>query len=254
MNKGDIFSNNKGFKFTVLEYINTRKVKIVFASGYERYSAVKEIRNGGIKDKLSPSVFGVGINDVSHQVTKYEIISGKRKLVWCCPYYSKWHGMLQRCYSKPLKIKYPTYENCIVQEDWKYFSNFKKWIDIQDNPDWNNCDLDKDLLITGNKIYSENTCIFIHPIINDFLKETEAKRGDTLIGCSVDKRTGKYKAECSNLFCEERSGRYIGTYNTELEAHLAWKERKHELACELASSVYVTSEEVRRALTNRWCG
>ncbi|WP_423172691.1 hypothetical protein, partial [Stenotrophomonas sp. CASM112] len=45
-------------------------------------------------------------------------------------------------------------------------------------------ELDKDLLIKGNKVYSENTCIFIPAEINLLLIKREASRGEHLIGVS----------------------------------------------------------------------
>lgn len=51
----------------------------------------------GIKGKL---VQGVGVNDADYPVTKEEVINGKRKYVWVCPYYARWRSLLGRCYSK----------------------------------------------------------------------------------------------------------------------------------------------------------
>ena len=54
-------------------------------------------------------LFGVGINDAGYTIliTK-RIGNGKTKTIWACPYYSKWTGMLERCYSTNFKIKHPT--------------------------------------------------------------------------------------------------------------------------------------------------
>lgn len=53
-----------------------------------------------------------------------------------------------------------------------------------------------------------------------------------MIGVSKNKRTGKYLSCVSNPFTGK--GEMLGKFDTELEAHLAWKARKHELACQLA--------------------
>jgi len=72
------------------------------------------------KNKL---VCGVGINDADYEVQP--IINGKRVM---CPFYAKWVGMLERCYSEKFQNKWPTYIGCYVILDWIYFSNFKYWM------------------------------------------------------------------------------------------------------------------------------
>jgi hypothetical protein len=46
------------------------------------------------KNKL---LYGWGVVDVDYNVTKSEILNGKRKRVWICPYYLKWREILRRC-------------------------------------------------------------------------------------------------------------------------------------------------------------
>ncbi len=195
-------------------------------------------------------LFGVGINDVNTP-TKYKVFpeervpSGgfRRK---ACPYYNKWSSMMERCYSTKCQERYPTYIGCTVSEAWLYFSNFKKWMKTQV---WEGLQLDKDLLYEGNKVYSEDTCVFIHGRVNNFTIDRGAVRGKLLIGVFLE--YGKYKAQCRNSFTLGGST-YIGSYDTELEAHLAWKERKHDYALQLADSEYVTDDRVREALRNKY--
>lgn len=48
---GEIFKNKKCLDFEIVEYTNSTKVKIKFLiSGYETYAAVKEIKNGSVRD------------------------------------------------------------------------------------------------------------------------------------------------------------------------------------------------------------
>ena len=72
--------------------------------------------------------------------------------------YTMWHGMWKRCGNS----KY--YLDCKVCDEWKYLSNFIKWIECQ--PNYNNfistLDIrwvvDKDSLYPGNRIYSPEYC------------------------------------------------------------------------------------------------
>ena len=203
---------------------------------------------------MSKLVQGVGTNDADYSVLIMERLeerlpNGQRrqKLVWSCPYYNKWRGMLERGYSKKCKEKNPTYQDCSVSEEWLLFSNFRKWMTTKD---WEGMQLDKDLLLEGNKVYSPETCIFISGKINNFIIDSKGARGKYLIGCSWDKHVGLFKAEVNNPFKLKRIN--LGRFNTELEAHLAWKKQKHLYSCELANSEYVTDERVRKVLLHRY--
>ena len=76
--------------------------------------------------------------------------------------------MLQRCYSESHLVRQPTYKGCSVCEEWLTFSNFKSWMEQQD---WEGKQLDKDLLVYKNKIYSPETCVFVSSVINSFFVE-----------------------------------------------------------------------------------
>lgn len=113
-------------------------------------------------ESLTPTIYGWGVNDVNYNTAKrIELphINGKRrsKGVWVCPYYDDWVGVIERCFCSKFKTKWPTYQDCTLTEDWKYLSNFIKWVDSQPNKDWKSCALDKDLLVTGNKFYGLET-------------------------------------------------------------------------------------------------
>jgi hypothetical protein len=182
-------------------------------------------------------VHGVGINDSGYITSKYvELpkVDGKRKLkrIWCCPYYQKWKSMILRCYDHKFKMKWSTYEDCHSCDEWKYFSSFKKWVDSQPNKDWENCHLDKDLLLEGNRVYCPNTCVFISSMVNIFIIEGNSISSGCLRGASLCSKGEKYQARCNDPFKIKKQD--IGVFETELEAHLAWQAKKHEYACQLA--------------------
>lgn len=192
---------------------------------------------------------GVGVNDME-EPTHYKLFpeerhpSGGFKYIRN-PFYSKWESMLSRCYSRKYQENFPTYKGCSVCREWLSLSNFKSWMEGQD---WEGMELDKDLLVEGNKIYSPETCVFIHEKVNYFIYSKG--KGGCLVG-SKPKNNG-YQSDCSNPFTSVGEGRYIGVYNTEIEAHFAWKERKYKYACELANSEYVTDPRVATILRERY--
>ena len=195
-------------------------------------------------------VYGVGINDadyVTHVRETIGYVNGKRKqkLVWECPYYRVWGSMLKRCYSAKYQDKNPTYKGCSVSEEWLTFSVFKRWMESQD---FECKQLDKDLLFEGNKIYSDETCVFVTPVVNSFTTDRGNDRGEWMIGVSWYKRANKFKSSCRNQFTKKLE--YLGLFNCELEAHQAWLKRKLELAHILAAEQ--TDPRVAKALIERY--
>ena len=64
--------------------------------------------------------------------------------------YKKWREMLARCYCEKYQTKKPSYLGCTVSEEWHNFQVFAEWFYSNFNGS-NNCELDKDLLVLGNK-------------------------------------------------------------------------------------------------------
>ena len=147
--------------FRIIEYKGYNNVVIEFLeTGYQKLCQNKEIKTGAVKDKLLPTVLGVGIVG-----DKYDCkINGNH-----VKEYQLWVDMLKRCYSEKRHLSSPTYKECEVSENFKSYEYFYEWCNEQigfDNEGWH---LDKDLLIKGNKVYSENTCVFLPLEINSLL-------------------------------------------------------------------------------------
>ena len=200
--------------------------------------------------KIRKLVHGVGVNDADYVVQRKETtgyVNGKRKqkLVWICPFYRAWTSMLERCYSIKFQERNPTYVGCSVSEEWLTFSVFKNWMEKQD---WQDRQLDKDLLFEGNKVYSPETCVFVSRMVNMFTLDRGAARGAWPIGVNWHKGKNKFRSSCSNPFTKKRE--YLGLFTCEQEAHQAWLERKLELAKELAA--IQTDERVAEALISRY--
>ena len=190
-------------------------------------------------------VCGVGVNDADYTVDIRELVNGKQKLVWLCPFYDKWTSMLKRGYSKNFKERCPTYNGVTVCEEWLTFSNFKAWMETQD---WKGKELDKDILVKGNKIYSPETCVFVDKIINNFIIERGNDRGEYPIGVNFHKASGSFVAQCSNPFTGKRE--HLGLYCTPEQAHKTWLARKLEFAYMLAAEQ--TDKRIAKALIDKY--
>ena len=168
-------------------------------------------------------VAGVGINDADYVVQKNEniVLNGKTKtkVVWRCPYYRVWCNMITRCYNKNSKLKYPSYKDCYVCDEWLTFSNFKSWMGQQD---WEGKELDKDILFKGNKVYSPDTCIFVSRKLNTLLISSSPTRGKYPLGVSYHKRDCNYHVRC----CLDGKITHCGVFDNPEDAHKVWQQNK----------------------------
>lgn len=184
------------------------------------------------KNKL---VFGKGINDLNYEVTKYEVIDGKSRVVWECPYYLDWQSILRRCFDPKFQERRPTYKGCTIHPDWIYASKFVEWVDSQPNKDWRNCQPDKDLLLDGNKHYSPDTVVYISKSLNCFLTDRGKDRGKYMLGVTCNfnsSKTNPYMSRCNDIF--KNKSVYLGRFSSEIDAHKAWQDYKHHLSCKLS--------------------
>ena len=164
-------------------------------------------------------VFGVGINDRSCPAN----VNGKLKKE-----YTLWRNMLQRCYSKPNLEKYPTYIGCSVSDNFKYYHLFHAWCQTQIGFGKEGYHLDKDLLVKGNKLYSEDTCVFILKELNSLLTKSTACRD--LLPIGVTKHGSKFQAQCKVL----GKGIYLGLFDTPELAFEVYKAAKEKYIKEQA--------------------
>lgn len=158
--------------------------------------------------------------------------------------YDIWKAMMQRCYNPKTIAKHPTYAGCTVCKEWHSFQNFAEWYKENSRHKSGRLELDKDLKRKGNKVYSPDTCLLIEKSVNIFLRDSSKGRGKYLIGVSIAKATGKFRSRCNNPITGKTE--QVGTFKTELEAHLAWRKRKSELAYELAE--IQSDQQVKKCL------
>lgn len=181
------------------------------------------------------SLYGAGINDADYMVCPK--VDGKNS--WCL-YYRAWQGMIARCYSQKLQEKYPTYIGCSVVKEWLTFSNFRGWMEAQD---WEGKQLDKDILISGNKVYGPDTCIFVSGKINSLLADSSASRGNYPQGVCFNKAMNKYQANCS----VSGKKRHLGFFATINAAEFAYLNFKSDLIKETANDTEAESNPKLKA-------
>ena len=163
------------------------------------------------KDWMPVTVHNSGARDEGAYKT---IANGKQS-----PEYGVWGSMVKRCYSPEHQEKFPTYKGCSVCIDWHGFQTFAQWYEenyplmiengrlvpkLDDSSQrW---ELDKDILVPGNKIYSPETCCFMTRRLNNLFTDKGASRGDMPLGICLN---GKSGGKCFIAGCSDGNGRQI---------------------------------------------
>ena len=223
---GSVCKSKSFGDFKIVEYKGCYNVVIEFLeTGYRKVCGVKEVKTGAVKDKLLPSVLGVGIVGDKH-LTK---VNGKHTKE-----YGIWRGIFKRCYDEKFHKNNITYIECEVVGDFVYYDRFFDRCQNQVGFGVEGFEIDKDLLIKGNKYYSDYFCVFLPKEINTALTKRGNDRGDCAIGVSYRKREGLFYVRVGK---GEFGRATVGRYKTELEAFSAYKKAK---------------ENQLRYLANKW--
>ena len=135
--------------------------------------------------------------------------------------------MLTRCYSDKYHKKQPTYIGCNASKEFHNFQNFGCW--DEENyytVEGQRMELDKDILVKHNKIYSPETCIYVPQTINKLFVKSDKTRGKSVIGTTPF--NDKYMVQCGIINPEtgKSKNEYLGLYDTEQEAFEVYKYHK----------------------------
>ena len=144
--------------------------------------------------------------------------------------YELWLSMFNRCYREDSLSRVPSYAGCSVTGDFIYLSKFKEWCKLQKgfgNKGWQ---LDKDILVKGNKVYEPNTCCFVPKDLNTLFTHRRKDRGKYPVGVSYKPRIRKYVAQISRF----KEVVHLGSFNTPEEAFQAYKQAKEAYIKEVA--------------------
>lgn len=162
---------------------------------------------------------GVGIYERGKYVCKVKGLHTKE--------YKLWFAMLTRCYSKIYHDKEASYTDCEVSENFSNFQYFAEWCNRQIGFGLPEYQLDKDILVRGNKIYSEDNCVFVPREINNQFTLSGKARGEFPLGVYRD-LTGRdlkpFKSVCKTY--DKLNQKCLGRFDTPEEAFYAYKPAK----------------------------
>lgn len=140
--------------------------------------------------------------------------------------------MMRRAYSDQFHTKSPSYKEVTVCEEWHNFQNFAKWYDENYyEVEGERMELDKDILVKGNKIYSPKKCIFVPQRINILFVNNKNQRGNLPVGVNLNK--GKFYARGSTI--NSLNGyELLGSFDKPEEAFVSYKLFKEKYIKEMA--------------------
>ena len=217
---GDVFKTNNYGDCIVLNYEGSSKVTVKFKNtGSIKTVKLCHLKDGNVKDNFAITVYGEGYLGEGFDLGNKKLNEKAFKL---------WSHMLERCYSEKYKHSRPTYLNCHSSDNFKNLTFFKKWCVRQQGFNEDGFMLDKDILVKGNKMYSEDTCCFVPQEVNKIF--TNIKNTNSGLVGANKQSSGKYSAAVKH------KGKiyYLGSYATEVAAFEVYKETKEKFVREVA--------------------
>ena len=223
--------NHQGCLMKIINYNRVDDILVEFQDEYKGivHTQYKSFVKGNVKNPYHPMVLGVGTIG-SRYPAKVDNEETEE--------YQAWKGMIYRCFDKNTKKRQPTYKDVTCCKEWLLFENFYEWLHEQENfnklhnkSKWN---VDKDILIKGNKIYSPKTCCLVPMNVNSLFIKKDNYRGDLPIGVKHSHKS--FMARCSNPITGVRE--YLGSYSTPFKAFIAYKNYKEDLIKQIARIEY----------------
>lgn len=216
--------SNKGVKQSTIDKYLGKVFKtnnwgdVVVIEVLERsYCLVKFLKTGNLMEVANKCLLNGKIKDNGTTCRKTTAQTNTKE-------YRTWKAMLARCYNENTQNKCPTYKDCTVSENFKVYSYFYGWCEKQVGFEEDGWCLDKDILVKGNKVYSEDTCCFVPNEINCLITTAKAIRGELPIGVYYEKDTGKFKVRIS----VGSKQKHVGRYRCKVKAFEAYKEAKEQ--------------------------
>lgn len=223
---GEESFNKFGSKIVVKSYKSYKETEIYFPKyDWSIITSYQHFKERSVRCPYERRIYGIGyIGEGKYKPSE----NGKETKE-----YLHWRHILMRCYDNKYKEKEPTYYNCEVCEEWHNFQNFAKW--YEENyyeVEGQSMNLDKDILIKGNKIYSPQTCVFVPQNINKLFTKRQNHRGEYPIGVSWHKKDKAFRVCVS-----DGNGKliYLGNFSNSHEAFLIYKINKELIIQEIAN-------------------
>lgn len=222
---GNIYPTTKGGDVIVLEYVRDTHIVVEFLDEY-RYRTVTQtaaLTKGLIHNPYARTFYGVGYMGVGRFST--DPTNPKTYKV-----YKAWIGMIERCSSVDKKLRDPSSVLSYSCSEWHNLQVFGEWYCSQkgwDEPKWQ---LDKDLMGSGNKLYSPETCVILPPVLNTSIKyinDGPLNKNNLPRGVGYNIKAKRYITDCRIYGVEGKAPTMY--FKTAEEAFVWYKEKKEAL-------------------------
>jgi len=177
---GSTYRTNEGYSLKVIDGGSKPNYVTVQIEDWITEKTMGNIKKGNVKYPFHPSVCGIGFYGTEEILDKFA--------------YQKWVDMLKRCYDSKTQVEHPSYIGCSVDIEWHNFSTFAKWIKKYYPRGGNRYDLDKDIRVQGNKIYSSSNCILVPTYLNSFMTNGRSTNTSGYVGVSWHKKNERWIA------------------------------------------------------------
>lgn len=228
---GEIRKNKFGTKMKIIKYNNASDIIVEFQDKYKAkvHTDYRWFKKGNVKNPYDKEVYNIGYIGKG----KYKTLENKSRT----KAYKIWINMIHRCYDPYYINEHLTYIDCYVCEEWHNFQVFAKWFyenyyEIKNEK----MNLDKDILIKGNKLYSPETCLIVPERINTLFIKCDKSRGKYPIG--VSDCCNKYGCKFLTVYCQTLEKReYLGYFPLDrpFQAFTVYKNFKEEYIKEVAN-------------------
>lgn len=167
-----------------------------------------------------------GEDGIADKITEAKAILRRRK-------YKDKRGYESTTYAKACRVwsgilsrvgRHPSYADCTVE--WGNEGEFAQWAVQQIGLLEEGFELDKDVLIKGNRVYGPDTCVFIPNEVNVLLSGCykAKRRGAYPIGVCFNKGSGTFVAQMNKEYGS--LDKYLGSFKTVEAAFACYKEAK----------------------------
>lgn len=199
----------------IIRYGSYEDIDIEFLDDFhyiKEHQSYGNFKNGSVRNPYDRTAFGVGYAGVG----EYLLTDVKPTVP-----YKTWYQVMNRCYNKKQADKRPAYVGIATAcTEWLNYQNFAKWwyenyYEIDER-----LDVDKDILVKGNKEYHPDKCLLVPQRINLMFTSKPNKYG-LPTGVTLTANKQKYRARYN--------GKELGVFTTVKDAKSAHdnEKRKH---------------------------
>ena len=209
--------------YKVESYLGKDKYLVRFYNGYTAEVVSQQIKYNSICNPYHPKIYGVGYKGCGEYSASERVCKGGARL------YHAWSNMLERCYNSKYK-EYHLYggKGVYVCKNWHNFQAFAEWYQKNVPERWH---MDKDILVEGNLVYSESTCVGVPSELNGFITSSINRRGRNTYTGVYYVREGRWRVAS---YGTEGKQVTLGHTTTELEGVRLYRKEKVRLANILA--------------------